>query len=144
VNSSLPPREPAFRVLVIEDNLDLVANLFAYLEARHFNLDAAHDGIAGFRLAIDGSYDAIILGWMLPGVEGPELLRGLRSRGVATPVLMLTARDALADKIAAFKSGADDYLTKPFCACRIGSAPGVADRTGPGSAANPASRRSGV
>lgn len=101
-------------MLVVEDNLDLVSNLFIYLEARHHSLDAARDGVSGLHRALEGGYDAIILDWMLPRMEGPELLRQLRDKGHSTPVLMLTARDELPDKIVGFKSGADDYLTKPF------------------------------
>lgn len=102
------------RVLVIEDNPSLVANLFAYLEVRHYTLDAAQDGQAGLHLAFTADYDAIILDWMLPRLDGPEVVKRLRARGCATPILMLTARDELPDKIAGFRAGADDYLTKPF------------------------------
>lgn len=102
------------RVLVVDDNRDLVAMLFDYLEARGHTLDAAPDGFTGRHLAISQSYDAIVLDWMLPRLEGPDVLRQLRAEGCDTPVLMLTARDELPDKIIGFRSGADDYLTKPF------------------------------
>lgn len=114
MNSEIAQKEPQARVLVVEDNLDLVSNLFTYLEARHFSLDAAQDGVSGLSRALESSYDAIILDWMLPRMDGPELLQRLRGKGLATPVLMLTARAELPDKIAGFKLGADDYLTKPF------------------------------
>ncbi len=102
------------RVLVVDDNRDLVAMLFDYLEARGHTLDAAPDGFTGRHLATSQSYDAIVLDWMLPRLEGPEVLRQLRAEGCDTPVLMLTARDELPDKIIGFRAGADDYLTKPF------------------------------
>jgi DNA-binding response OmpR family regulator len=103
------------RLLVIEDNRQLVANLFDYFEARGHVLDVAPDGITGLHLAQAHPYDAVILDWMLPRMEGPEVLRRLRlEHGLETPVIMLTARDELPDKIAGFRAGADDYLTKPF------------------------------
>ena len=103
------------RLLVIEDNRSLVANLFEYFEARGHALDAAPDGITGLHLATTQPYDVVILDWMLPRMEGNEVLRRLREGAAAsTPVIMLTARDELPDKIAGFRAGADDYLTKPF------------------------------
>lgn len=103
------------RLLVIEDNRSLVANLFEYFEAHGHTLDAAPDGITGLHLATTQAYDAIVLDWMLPRLEGPEVLRRLREEhSSAVPVIMLTARDELPDKIAGFRAGADDYLTKPF------------------------------
>jgi DNA-binding response OmpR family regulator len=103
------------RLLVIEDNRNLVANLFEYFEARGHVLDAAPDGITGLHLAATQAYDAVILDWMLPRMEGPDVLRQLREgEGKGIPVIMLTARDELPDKIVGFRAGADDYLTKPF------------------------------
>ena len=103
------------RLLVIEDNRSLVANLFEYFEARGHVLDAAPDGITGLHLATTQAYDIIILDWMLPRMEGNEVLRRLREGNASSvPVIMLTARDELPDKIAGFRAGADDYLTKPF------------------------------
>ena len=103
------------RLLVIEDNRQLVANLFDYFETRGHVLDVAPDGVTGLHLAVSQPYDALILDWMLPRMEGPEVLRRLRAdHGSEVPVIMLTARDELPDKIAGFRAGADDYLTKPF------------------------------
>lgn len=103
------------RMLVVEDNRSLVANLFDYFEARGYTLDAAPDGITGLHLASTQTYDAIVLDWMLPRMDGCEVLRRLRDeRGSNVPVIMLTARDELPDKITGFRAGADDYLTKPF------------------------------
>ena len=103
------------RLLVIEDNRQLVANLFEYFEARGHVLDAAPDGLAGLHLATSHAYDALVVDWMLPRMDGPEMLRRLREQHhLETPAIMLTARDELPDKIAGFRAGADDYLTKPF------------------------------
>jgi len=102
------------RVLVVEDNHNLVANLFEYFDARGYTLDAAPDGPTGLHLAVSKEFDAIVLDWMLPRMDGREVLSRLREAGRDTPVLMLTARDELPDKIAGFRAGADDYLTKPF------------------------------
>lgn len=103
------------RLLLIEDNKSLVANLFDYFETRGHTLDAAPDGITGLHLATTQAYDVLLLDWMLPRMDGREVLRRLREEhGSSLPVIMLTARDELPDKIAGFRAGADDYLTKPF------------------------------
>ena len=102
------------RLLVVEDNRNLVANLFEYFEARGHSLDAAPDGPTGLHLALTQDYDAIVLDWMLPRMDGRELLARLRDAGRQVPVLMLTARSELDDKVRSFRGGADDYLTKPF------------------------------
>jgi DNA-binding response OmpR family regulator len=103
------------RLLIVEDNRSLVANLFEYFEARGHVLDVAPDGLTGLHLASTQDYDAIVLDWMLPRLDGPGLLRRLREdAGKDTPVVMLTARGELDDKLAGFRAGADDYLTKPF------------------------------
>src|SRR3546814_308473 len=102
------------RILVIEDNRSLVANLFDYFEARGHVLDAAPNGPTGLHLAINQPFAVVVLDWMLPRMDGREVLSRIRAANVDVPVLMLTARDELPDKIAGFRSGADDYLTKPF------------------------------
>jgi DNA-binding response OmpR family regulator len=103
------------RLLIIEDNRSLVANLFDYFEARGHILDVAPDGVTGLHLASTHSYDALILDWGLPRLDGPSVLRRLRNEyNSNVPVIMLTARDELPDKIVGFRAGADDYLTKPF------------------------------
>ena len=103
------------KLLIVEDNHSLVANLFDYFESRGHALDAAPDGLTGLQLAIANDYDAIVLDWMLPRLDGPTLAQRLRvDAGKATPIIMLTARDELPDVIAGFRAGADDYLTKPF------------------------------
>jgi len=107
--------EPRMRLLVVEDNQALVANLFEYFEARGHQMDAAPDGVTGLHLASTQPYDAVILDWMLPRLDGPGFLRRLREgQRPDVPVIMLTARDELPDKVDGFRAGADDYLTKPF------------------------------
>lgn len=108
------------RLLVVEDNRNLVANLFDYFEARGYTLDAAPDGPTGLHLAVTQRYDAIVLDWMLPRLDGREVLRSLREEaGSDVPVLMLTARDELDSKLEGFRSGADDYLSKPFAIAEL-------------------------
>ncbi len=103
------------RVLIIEDDADLSANLYDYLEAKGHIPDTARDGVTGLHLAITNEYDVIIMDVMMPGMDGYTACQKLRDEaGETTPVLMLTARDTLEDKMAGFDSGADDYLVKPF------------------------------
>ena len=102
------------RMLVIEDNRHLVTNLFEYFEKRGYVLDAAPDGVTGLHLASTQAFDVVVLDWMLPRLDGRGVLDRLRGAGADVPVLMLTARDELPDKISGFRAGADDYLTKPF------------------------------
>lgn len=102
------------RVLVVEDNRNLMSNLFEYFEPLGHTLDAAPDGPTGLHLALTQTYDVVVLDWGLPRLDGHEVLRRLREAGRDLPVLMLTARDELPDKVAGFRAGADDYLTKPF------------------------------
>lgn len=107
-------RHGPIHVLVVDDHLDLVSNVFAYLERRNFVLDAARDGEAALQLGLDGRYDVLVLDWMLPRLDGLQVLQQLRSAEVDTPVLMLTARSDIPDKLRGFAAGTDDYLTKPF------------------------------
>lgn len=103
------------RVLIIEDDLDIATNLYEFLEGRGNAVDLARDGVTGLHLAVSGDFDAIVLDLGLPGVDGLGLCRKLRREARQdVPVLILTARDMLDDKLAAFDSGADDYLVKPF------------------------------
>jgi DNA-binding response OmpR family regulator len=103
------------RLLLVEDNQSLVASIFEYFEGRGHTLDAAPDGLTGLHLAMAQEFDAIVLDWMLPRVDGPTLVRRLRiDAGNKTPIIMLTARGELPDKLEGFRAGADDYLTKPF------------------------------
>jgi len=102
------------RVLVVDDHPGLVSNLFAYLERRNFILDAARDGESAAELGAHGHYDVLVLDWMLPRLDGLQVLQRLRAADVDTPILMLTAKSDLPDKLSGFAAGADDYLTKPF------------------------------
>jgi DNA-binding response OmpR family regulator len=102
-------------VLLIEDSLDLSANVGEFLESRGHAVDYARDGSSGLQLASDDGYDVIVLDLGLPGLDGLTLCRRLRETARRdVPVLMLTARDTETDKLRGFDVGADDYLTKPF------------------------------
>jgi DNA-binding response OmpR family regulator len=107
-------RNGAMRVLVVEDEQRLARLLRRVLEEEHYVVDLAFDGATGEEMARDASYDFIILDVMLPERDGLTVCRGLRKAGIATPVLMLTARDAVNDRVAGLDAGADDYLVKPF------------------------------
>ena len=102
------------RLLVIEDHPDILANITDYLTAAGHVVDCAHNGPGGLHLALTGSYDLIVLDIMLPGMDGYQLCRSLRASGKRTPIIMLTARDALDDRLHGLREGADDYLVKPF------------------------------
>jgi len=102
------------RVLVVEDERRLAAALQRGLQAEGFTVDVAHDGPQGLWLADEHDYDAIVLDIMLPGISGFEACRRLRGEAVWTPVLMLTARDSVDDRVTGLDAGADDYLVKPF------------------------------
>ena len=103
------------RVLIVEDNPDIAANLGDFLEDHGHTVDFAGDGVTGLHLAVVNDFDAIVLDLALPGMDGLELCRKLRGdAGKDTPVLMLTARDRLQDKLSGFETGADDYMVKPF------------------------------
>jgi len=102
------------RALVVEDELRLAAGVRNGLEAEGYAVDVALTGTDGLWLAREQNYDVMLLDIMLPQVDGFEICATLRSEGVWTPILMLTARDADADLVQALDTGADDYLTKPF------------------------------
>ncbi|MEO5763260.1 MAG: response regulator transcription factor, partial [Vicinamibacteria bacterium] len=102
------------RILIIEDDARLAAMLRQGLGEQGFTVDAAHDGAAGLDLALDNDYDAILLDVMLPGKNGFDVLRELRQQGGKAPVLMLTARSSVEDRVQGLDLGADDYLSKPF------------------------------
>lgn len=102
------------RILLVEDNRHLNMSLKASLTEEGYAVDAAYDGQEGLDLAEVTSYDAIILDVMLPLKNGLEVCRALRLRRCKTPIIMLTARDAVEDRVRGLDSGADDYLVKPF------------------------------
>jgi two-component system OmpR family response regulator len=102
------------RVLVIEDEPKMAQLLRRGLTEEGYAVDVAADGVDGFGAAVSRGYDAIVLDVMLPGISGFEVCRRLRRDGVWVPVLVLTARGAVADRVQGLDGGADDYLTKPF------------------------------
>jgi two-component system OmpR family response regulator len=102
------------RVLVVEDDLRLAAGLRRGLREAGFAVDLAGDGPEGLEAALATAFDVIVLDVMLPGLDGVEVCTELRHRRVRTPILMLTARDAVSDRIRGLDAGADDYLVKPF------------------------------
>lgn len=108
-------KETSGLVLIVEDNRNISEMIGEYLEGRGFEVDYAVDGLDGYRLAVENSYDVVVLDLMLPRLDGIEVCRQLRKDArKSTPVLMLTARDTLDDKLTGLGFGADDYLTKPF------------------------------
>jgi len=102
------------RILVVEDEHKIANSVKKGLEQESYAVDVAYDGIEGFNLASTEDYDVIVLDLMLPGMDGMELCRKLRGKKKHTPVLMLTAKSQLNDKVEGLNSGADDYLVKPF------------------------------
>lgn len=102
------------RILLVEDEVKLSAFIRRGLVAERYAVDIAKDGRNGLELAQTYQYDLIILDLMLPGMDGSEVLRRIRKENSSVPVLILSARDALQDKVSNMESGADDYLTKPF------------------------------
>ena len=102
------------RVLLIEDDAKTARALASGLRSEGFEPMTANTGEEGFFLLSRESFDFVILDWMLPGRDGIEVLRTLRARGAKTPVLLLTARDAVDDRVLGLDAGADDYLVKPF------------------------------
>ena len=102
------------QILVVEDDVRLAQALGHILEENGYGVDVVHDGATGRDWAASGLYDVVILDVMLPKMDGFAVVAELRRAGVSTPVLLLTARDAVPDKITGLDSGADDYMTKPF------------------------------
>ncbi|HDZ76654.1 MAG TPA: response regulator transcription factor [Candidatus Omnitrophica bacterium] len=102
------------RILVIEDEKKIASFIKRGLKEKSYSVDVAFDGDKGFFLAEINPYDLIVLDIMLPGKDGLFICRELRKKNIAVPILMLTARDEIEDKVSGLDSGADDYLTKPF------------------------------
>jgi heavy metal response regulator len=102
------------RILIVEDEKDLAGIIKQGLEEEGYVVDVAHDGEEGLYMAESYPIDVMVLDVMLPQMDGLTVLSNLRKKGVQTPVILLTARDALLDKIKGLDTGADDYLTKPF------------------------------
>ena len=102
------------RILLVDDERELTTPLSLALTREGYRVDVADNGVSGSELAAKGNYDLLILDWMLPGKAGLEICRELRSRQENTPVLFLTAKDTIDDRVLGLDSGADDYLVKPF------------------------------
>ncbi len=102
------------KVLIVEDNVDLNESLKEILELNGYNVEVAFDGEEGLEMAKMVEPDVIILDIMLPKIDGYQVCQILRQRGINTPILMLTAKDSLSDKVKGLDIGADDYLPKPF------------------------------
>jgi DNA-binding response OmpR family regulator len=102
------------RILVVEDEVQLATMIGRVLRDQQYDVDLAHDGTWGLELALTGSYDALVLDRMLPGLDGLALCRQLREAGIATPVLILSARRDTPERVEGLDAGADDYLGKPF------------------------------
>tara|TARA_B100000686_G_scaffold346131_1_gene432056 strand:- start:358 stop:1023 length:666 start_codon:yes stop_codon:yes gene_type:complete len=102
------------RVLIVEDEKKVVGFIKKGLEEELYAVDAAEDGEEGLTMAEDNSYDLIVLDIMLPKIDGLEVLSRLRKKNINTPIILLTAKDSVEDKVTGLNLGADDYLTKPF------------------------------
>ena len=102
------------RILIVEDELHLAEALTQILRKNNYSVDAAHDGEAGLDNALSNIYDVIILDIMLPKVDGITILKEVRKEGISTPVILLTARGEISDRVIGLDCGADDYLAKPF------------------------------
>lgn len=102
------------RILLVEDEIGIAEPLCRLLEKNNLPTDVVYDGVSGFIQAKKNIYDVIILDIMLPEMNGLELLKKIRDMGLHTPVLLLTAKDSVDDKVKGLELGADDYLTKPF------------------------------
>ena len=122
----------AMRLLVIEDEPKLADYLHKGLSENGHVVDVARDGIQGRLLACEGEYDLVLLDLMLPGVDGFGVLKAMRERGGQTPVLMLTARDKVEDRVRGLQEGADDYLVKPFAFSELLARVGALLRRGGG------------
>jgi len=102
------------KILIVEDEAALATTLKDRLRKEGYRVQVAKDGTSGFRLAAEEPFDLILLDWMLPGQSGLEVCEKLRTLGFSAPILMLTAKRQLTDKVSGLRTGADDYLTKPF------------------------------
>ena len=102
------------RILIAEDDARLLKSLVHIFELNHYSVDGVDNGIEAFDFALTGEYDGLVLDIMMPGMDGVTLLKELRSRGINTPALFLTARTEVGQRIEGLDAGADDYLPKPF------------------------------
>ncbi|MEJ8305724.1 response regulator transcription factor [Saccharibacillus sacchari] len=102
------------RILIVEDELHLAEALSQILKKNNYSVDVVHDGEDGLDYALSDIYDLLLLDIMLPGMDGISILKTVRSKGMAVPVILLTAKGEIPDKIAGLDHGADDYVAKPF------------------------------
>ncbi|MFD1992127.1 response regulator transcription factor [Paenibacillus nicotianae] len=102
------------RILIVEDELHLAEALTQILKKNHYSVDAVHDGRTGLDYAQTGIYDLLLLDIMMPEMDGISVLKTLRQQGIATPVILLTAKGEITDKVIGLDYGADDYIAKPF------------------------------
>lgn len=107
-------RRDYMRILIVEDEKGLAEGLKAILEQETYSVDVVYDGLSGLDYILSNIYDMIILDIMLPKLNGLDVLKNARNEGVNTPVILLTARSQVSDKIKGLDNGADDYITKPF------------------------------
>ena len=112
-------KQVAMQVLIVEDDVRLAQALAHILAENGYQTDVVHDGASGLAYAECGDYDVIILDVMLPKMDGFAVVAQLRRKSISVPVLLLTARDAVPDKITGLDSGADDYMTKPFAPAEL-------------------------
>ena len=101
-------------ILIVEDEAKLAQFIKLELEYEGYQVTTAQDGLSGLAHARETNFDLILLDWMLPGISGPEICRRLRSTGDRVPIILLTAKDEVSDRVAGLDSGADDYIVKPF------------------------------
>ena len=102
------------KILLVDDEVELTDSLSKILSYEGYQIDIAHEGYKGIELALQNNYDLLILDWMLPGKSGLEICQELRDHSLTTPVLFLTAKDTIDDRVIGLDAGADDYLIKPF------------------------------
>ena len=102
------------RILLVEDEVKLARFLELELTSEGYQITVAHEGIEGLTIARENSFDLLMLDWMVPGLSGIEICRRLRSTGNKVPIILLTAKDEVADRVAGLDAGADDYVVKPF------------------------------
>ncbi len=102
------------QILLVDDEIEMAQPIAQILRREGYAVSMVHDGTVGQKMAMEAGFDLLILDWMLPGVSGLEICRSLRQQGNQTPVLFLTAKDTLDDRVNGLDAGADDYLIKPF------------------------------
>ena len=125
------------KILLVEDEEKLARMVELELRYEGYQVDKSFDGRSGLERALSGEYDLVLLDIMLPQLSGMEVLRRLRKEGVQLPVIMLTARDSVVDKVSGLDSGADDYITKPFAIEELLARIRAALRKRPAQAAEP-------